>query len=171
MIQYMIRRRLAADERRLGASLDYLRHIASASLPAFLKFGLFTPLASHRKVLAAEPYHVARLVAVQAEDCGTCVQAEVNLARANHVPRPVIQAVLDGTPELLSEELADVFRFSHAVANRTVEEGEWRDRLRGRYGEAGLVELALAIASSRVFPTTKRALGYAVSCERVHLEV
>lgn len=44
-------------------------------------------------------------------------------------------------------------------------------RLRERYGEEGLVELALAIASARVFPVTKRALGYALSCSKVEVRV
>ena len=47
-------RRAAAAERDLGAPLDYLRHIADTSLAAFTKFGLFTPLAQHRKHLPPE---------------------------------------------------------------------------------------------------------------------
>jgi hypothetical protein len=35
----------------------------------------------------------------------------------------------------------------------------------------GLVELALAIASARVFPIAKRALGYATSCTLVDAKV
>jgi hypothetical protein len=38
-------------------------------------------------------------------------------------------------------------------------------------GDEGLVEMALAIASCRVFPITKRALGYAVSCSAVAVRV
>ena len=34
-----------------------------------------------------------------------------------------------------------------------------------------LIELAFAIATSQVFPVLKRALGYAVSCSRVSIEV
>ena len=39
------------------------------------------------------------------------------------------------------------------------------------YGDRGLVELALAIASCRVFPITKRALGYGTSCAAVTIEL
>jgi hypothetical protein len=43
--------------------------------------------------------------------------------------------------------------------------------MRLRYGDEGLVELALAIASCRTFPVTKRVLGYAVSCSDVAVHV
>jgi alkylhydroperoxidase family enzyme len=171
MIQRLIQAQLAREERRLGSSLDYLRHIARVSLPAFLKFGAFTPLARHRRVLPAEPYHVARLVSTQLEDCGTCVQIEVNLARQSGVAPELIQAVLNQAPELLPSSLEDVYRFAEAVVTHTGDEGETRERLRHQLGEEGLVELALAIAACRVFPTTKRALGYAISCERVEIRV
>jgi alkylhydroperoxidase family enzyme len=171
MIKRLIDWYLAREERRLGSSADYLRHMGQVSVPAILKFGLFMPLASHRTVLPADAYHVARLAAVQAEDCGSCVQTEVNLARASGVPREVIHAVLDHDPSRLPAGLDDVFCFAGAVATRAAEADELRERLRGRYGEEGLLELALAIAAGRVFPTVKRALGFAVSCERVEFRV
>ena len=114
---------------------------------------------------------MARIVAVQVEDCGTCLQIEVSLARASGVAPPIIRAALEATEEALPPELAEVARFSRAVVTRTDDEAELRERLCERYGEEGLVELALGIASCRVFPTTKRALGFAVACERVHVEV
>jgi len=46
-----------------------------------------------------------------------------------------------------------------------------REKIRQHFGEAGLVELALAITSCRVFPTTKRALGYAKRCSLVQIDV
>ena len=46
-----------------------------------------------------------------------------------------------------------------------------RERVRERYGEEGLVELALGIAAARVFPVVKRALGYATSCALVKVKI
>jgi alkylhydroperoxidase family enzyme len=171
MIRALILGQLAREERSLGVSVDYVRHILRTSLPAFFKFALFTPLSRHRRALPPAPYHVARLVAVQDEDCGTCVQIEVNVARKGGVPADVIRAALDGRRGDLSPELADVYDFTRAVVAATWDEGDVRERLRGRYGEEGLVELSLAIAASRVFPITKRALGYATSCARVNVTV
>lgn len=161
-------RAVDAAERDLGVPLDYLRHIADTSLAAFVKFGLFTPLSKHRQHLPAAPYHLARLVATQHEDCGTCVQIEVTNALRAGVPEPLVRAAVEGREADLPAELAEVTRYTRSVVTAN-EAPELRERLRGRYGEAGLVELALGIASARVFPTTKRALGYAQACSLVPL--
>ena len=171
MLRRLVLRRLDAEERRLGGvSLEYLRHVARTSLPAFLKFALFTPLAGHRKKLPPDAYHLARVVAVQHEDCGTCVQIEVNLARKDGVAPELLRAALKGRLDELPPDLADVCRFARTVSEQG-DDVELRERLRARYGDEGLVELALGIAAARVFPTTKRALGYATSCSLVEVEV
>jgi alkylhydroperoxidase family enzyme len=163
--------RLAAAEKELGAPVDYMQHILQVSLRAFLTFVKIMPLARYRRALPPGPYHVARIVATRDEDCGTCVQIEVNLAKKAGVPADVLRAVLDGRPEHLPEELADVYFFAEAVVKATWQESQWRDRIRQRYGEEALIELAMAIAVCRVFPVTKRALGYAISCERVEVQI
>jgi alkylhydroperoxidase family enzyme len=171
MIRQVILRRLDTEERALGMSMDYLRHILQNSLPAFLKFSLFLPLARHRRALPPAPYHIARLVATQEADCGTCVQAEVNLARQAGIATAVLEAVIQHRVEELEPEMADIYRFTRAVVAATGEEEDIRPRLRARYGDAGMVELALGIATARVYPTTKRALGYATSCARVEIQL
>jgi alkylhydroperoxidase family enzyme len=171
MIRYLILKQLDREERSLGESLDYVRHILRASLPAFFKFALFTPLAQHRRKLPPTPYRIARIVATQHEDCGTCVQIEVNLARRDGVSGDLIRAVLKKRPEDLTPELGEVYRFTKAVVEASGEEEELRQRIRQRYGEEGLVELALGIAAARVFPVTKRALGFATSCALIEVKV
>jgi hypothetical protein len=54
---------------------------------------------------------------------------------------------------------------------RNGEEDSLRECIRQRYGDEGLIEMALAIASCRAFPVTKRALGYAVSCSKTAVRV
>lgn len=171
MLKTLISSKLASEERRLGASLDYLRKILDTSLGAFFKFAKIMPLATYRKELPVEAYYVARLVATRDEDCGTCVQIEVNLARQEGVRREVVQAVLDRRVDDLDESLGTVYRFTEGVVEASGQEEELRPRLVELYGDQGLVELALAIASCRVFPVTKRALGYAKSCALVTVEV
>lgn len=171
MLRRLVLRRLDAEERKLGGvSIEYLRHVARTSLPAFLKFALFTPLAAHRRKLPADAYHLARVVAVQHEDCGTCVQIEVNLARGDGVAPELLRAALENRLDALPADLADACRFARTVAEQG-EDVELRERLRARYGDEGLIELALGIAAARVFPTTKRALGYATSCSLVEVEI
>lgn len=171
MIRTIIGNRLDAEEHALGASLDYVRDMLHTSLGAFFKFAMFLPLSRHRKALPRTAYHVARIVATRDADCGTCVQIEVNLARSDDVPSDMIRSVLDEDVEALPDDLADVYRFAVAVVTAGGDEGALRERLRYRYGDDGLVELALAMASARVFPIVKRTLGYAKSCAAVQVEV
>jgi alkylhydroperoxidase family enzyme len=171
MIKRLLLKRLEAAERHLGVPADYVKHILQVSLPAFLRFVAFTPLSAYRRKLPAAPAAVARIVAIRSEDCGPCVQIGVNLARKDGVSPEILQAVLDRRLDDLPDDLAEVYRFTEAVLERNGQDGPLRERMREHYGEEGLVELALAIASCRVFPATKWAMGYAVSCERVEVHV
>ena len=170
MIRAIFLRQIDAAERRLGESMDYARFIARTSVGAFLRLAMLAPLASYRKKLPADVYRVARLVATRDEDCGTCVQIEVNLAREEQVAPEILRAVLSDQPADLPDYLADVYRFAKAV----VESDEptaapLRERLRERYGDEGLIELSLGIAACRVYPITKRALGYGATCAMVKI--
>jgi alkylhydroperoxidase family enzyme len=171
LIKRLLLKRIEAAERDLGVPADYVKDILRVSLPAFLRFAAFTPLSAYRRKLPAAPCAVARIVAIRSEDCGPCVQIGVNLARRDGVAPEILRAVLDRKLEDLPEELAEVYHFTEAVLEKNGQDGPLRERMRKRYGEEGLVELALAIASCRVFPATKWALGYAVSCERVEVQV
>jgi alkylhydroperoxidase family enzyme len=171
MIRRIISWRLTRAEQMMGVPADYLRHILAVSLPAFLKFTRILPLASYRRKLPIDACNVGRLVATRHEDCGSCVQIVVNLARREGVSRETLQAVLDERPERLSPPLADVYRFTQEVVQASGGEEDYRERIRRHYGEEALIELAMAIASTRVFPTTKRALGYAKSCALVRVSV
>ncbi|MBU6435190.1 MAG: hypothetical protein KJS98_17935, partial [Nitrospirae bacterium] len=44
------------------------------------------------------------------------------------------------------------------------EEDTWREAIFRRYGDIGIIELSLAIAVSRMFPTLLHAMGYAAPC-------
>jgi alkylhydroperoxidase family enzyme len=171
MLRRLILARIAAGERELGVPLEYCRFIVRASLRAFFKFLRFLAVDEYRRVLPPGPCYVARIVAVQHEDCGTCVQIAVNQAKKAGVPAEQLRAVLDGKLDGLPDELTDAYRFAEAVVTSGGELDAWRERVRQRYGDEGLVEMALAIASCRVFPITKRALGYAVSCSAVAVRV
>ncbi len=170
MLRWLIRRKLDSEEKKLGESVDYLRHVVDISPAAFLRFASILPLANSRKTLPKEPWFAAQLVTLQHEDCGTCLQIGVNLARQAGVESGVIRAVLDGDLHLLPNDLADVVRFTKSVL--TAEDDDTlRQTLRERYGERGLIEIAYAIAGSRIPPTVKRTLGYAKSCSLVPVAV
>ena len=122
-------------------------------------------------ITASSSVRVTSRLAAIVPGCGPCVQTAVNLAKADGVPADVLRAVLDRRVNDLPEPLRDVYRFAEAVVEVSGEEEPYRARLRQVFGEAALCELALAIATCRLFPTVKRALGYATSCSLVQAEV
>jgi len=170
MMGRWIETQIAKAERETGENADWLRDVAAASTTAFIKFGGFMPLARYHGAAPAEAAAVAKVTATKHEDCGPCVQTVINYAIAAGVHPEILQAVLNDAPERLSSDLAAVYRYAKAVATAAPEAAELVDDIRDRYGQEALVELALGIATTRVFPTAKRGLGYAVSCHEVVLE-
>ena len=166
MLRRLIFSRIAAAEKQLGVPLDYCRYMLRVSLRASLKFAKFLAVDEYHRALPAGPCYVARIVAVRDEDCGTCLQIAVNQARKACLPAEQLQAVLDGRSDELPENLKEAYKFAEAVVTRNGDEGTWRERIRSRYGDEALIEMALAIASCRVFPS-RSALGYAISCSEV----
>src|SRR5262245_23832913 len=158
MLRWFINRRLAAEERKLGVPLEHARHILRTSLRAFLKFIKVLPAAEHRRAMPAEPFYAARVVAARHDDCGECVQIAVNQAKNAGVRPELLRSVLAGRLDEVPEEVAEACRFAAAVVAASGAEDELRERVRRRWGEEALVELALTIAVGRVFPTAKRAL-------------
>src|SRR6516164_4225158 len=161
MLRRLILARIATAEKEWGVPLEYCRFIVRVSLRAFFKFAKFLAVDEYRRVLPPGPCYVARIVALRHEDCGTCVQIAVNQAKKAGVPPELLRAVLDGKLDALPEEVREGNDFAEAVLRANGDDDGWRERIRLRYGDEGLIEMALAIATCRVFPTIKRALGYA----------
>ena len=169
---------IARQEAALGAPLGYLRTIAGASTAAFVKFGAFAPLAGHRVATPAPVWHLARLGATMAQDCGTCVQIVVNQARADGVPAATLRAALDDDPAGLDDAERLALRFGRIVAapaGSASADDEGARQVGGDveawFGETVRVELALAVATASVFPLLKRGLGQDLACALVTVEV
>ncbi|MBY0585678.1 hypothetical protein K2X85_00785 [bacterium] len=171
MIGYLLGKQIDKAEKSLGASLHYLRHVMRVSLPDFFRLRRLGMLLNHRVALPPAPFHVARLVSVMAEECGECVQIEINLARQAGVPADVLQSILAMRPSDLPEELGDVYLFAECVVQNSGDVEPLRAKMRHRYGERGLVELAMGIALARTFPTVKRGLGYSSICNLKGMKV
>lgn len=168
MLRWFLCRKLDAEEKKLGESMDYLRHIVEVSPAAFFRFASIMPFANSRKTLPKEAWYVAQIVALQHEDCGPCLQIAVNLARQQGVAVELIRLALNKDVDNLPQDLSNVYNFAQSVMLGNEDEG-LRDKLRERYGDRGLIELAYAIASARIPPTVKRVLGYATSCRSVEI--
>ena len=171
MLKHWIRRGIGRQEKALGVSMEYLRYMGQHDPLAVAKLSLLKPLSGHRSRVPTEALHLARLQAIRAEDCGECVQIEVNLARQAGVAPDQIRAVLSDRFDLLPEDLGDVVRFAEAVVKAASGDDFLRERVRLWYGDQGLVELSMAIAFARYFPTLKRALGFSQSCSLIRVAV
>lgn len=155
---------IRAQERRFGVPMGYLRQIAEAAPRAFVKFGLFAPIADHRRVLAPEPWHLARVAATQAVDCGPCLQTTINAARRDGLAPELIQAALDDDTARLPADAALAAAFGRAVALNSPDLAQQTAAVAARFGQAGRVEMALGVATILTFPLLKRGLGLAASC-------
>ena len=164
LVRWFMERRLRAMEVELGTSLSYLKNMSRISMAHCLKFMKVMPLARFRTTLAPDAYHLARIVTARLEGCGSCLHMEVHLAKQAGVGVPDIQAAIEENPCALPPDLAEIYFFTEAVITRNGTEDEFREAILRRHGEIGLIELSLAIAVCRMFPTVKRALGYAVPC-------
>jgi hypothetical protein len=156
---------LAKEEKILGESLDWARYLVDKAIGVFFKYVLAIPLFSLWKYSPAEVISISRLITVQNEDCGSCVQIEINTAKQRNVSQAIIQCVLHKEYEKLDDKYQRVAHFTEAVINCTGHEKELGDRVKDAFGEKAFLEISLAIATSRFYPTIKRALGYATECK------
>lgn len=170
MLKWIAEKLIKNAEAKTGEPGTFMEDVLAADMTAFWKFGMFTPMSTHRKTVAPTQWHLARLGAMQVQDCGPCVQTTINYALADHVAPQLLQAGLNGGHDLVGENSL-AYRFGKAVAENSYEVTELLEDVEATFGKAGQVELALCIAGAAVYPTVKRALGHGLSCAKVTLDV
>ena len=152
-------------ERRVGVAFDYVHKIADTEVGLLARYNkLFGFLDPNTKV-PPEAYHIARLRGALAADCGTCVEAELGLARNAKIDPALVDQVLIGDYSNLKPELAAVARLSDAVTSQREDEPEAREIIKEAYGEAGLIEVCFAMNGAALLPGIKRSMGYATACD------
>jgi hypothetical protein len=167
MLRWLIGRRLAAFEREFDYPMDYVRQMLAVSPRAVLAFGRIQGLARYRRDVPRDAYYAAKLAAAMAEDCGPCTQLVVTMAERAKVAPAVLRAVLGRDERAMTADAALGFRFAEAVLAHGGRADEFRDEIVRRWGKHALLSLGFAIASARVFPTVKYALGHGQACTRV----
>jgi hypothetical protein len=171
MIRWFIHRRLAAFEREFDYDMSYARDILDAGIGAFRHFSASLGMAKHRDHVARDARYGAKIAATLTEDCGPCTQLVVNMAERDGVDPATLRAILAADANAMNSDASLGYRFTRAVITRDIPES---DRLRTevleRWGQKGLVSLALTIVSARIFPTLKYALGHGAACTQVHVE-
>ncbi|QDV48727.1 carboxymuconolactone decarboxylase family protein [Gimesia fumaroli] len=157
-------------ENRYQYDATYLRELLTLSPEGYAKFAAFRPLAYYQGALDSEAFWITKLATMQVEDCGECLQLNVRFALENGIAREIIDAVLKGG-DGLSEAQRDLYDFAVQVASSQAIEPMLEERMRSRMSRAALLDLGLCIASAKVFPTIKRAAGYANSCRLIEIQL
>lgn len=152
-------------EKRIGISLDYVRQIARTDFGLLMRYKkIFSVLDPNTKV-PAQAYHTARLRGAIAADCGTCVAAEINLAKAAGLKSEFLDQVISGIYHQLPEDVAAVAKLADSVVDHRNDDPESRATILARFGDAGLIELSFAMNGAALLPGIKRAMGFAVVCD------
>lgn len=165
MIRALFHSMIARIERSFAYDATYMHEIVDVSPIAFFKFALFQSMAQHRGSLPKEAKYAASLAGALAQDCGPCVQIVINMALKDGVAPTVVSGLITRDFEKAGEAASLAFTFADAVARRAPGLEDLREKARARFGEAGLVALAYAVASAQVFPIVKRGLGHAKACQ------
>ncbi|OAS25297.1 hypothetical protein [Methylobacterium platani] len=152
-------------ERRVGVGFDYVRRIAQIDLGLLGRYNKIFGFLDPNTKVPAPAYHVARLRGAVAADCGTCVEAEINLALRAGVDVAFVDRIVSGDYRDLPVGIAAVATLADAVAGRRDDAPEARERVRQAYGEAGLIEIAFAMNGAALLPGIKRAMGFVTACD------
>jgi hypothetical protein len=121
-------------------------------------------------VVPIEASFAAKIAGAMAEDCGPCAQLAVDMALEAGMPKNQVAAIIRRDVAAMSEETALGFGFADAILHRSDDQESRREAVRARWGDKGVIELAMALQTGRLFPMMKLALGYARECRRVSVD-
>ena len=167
MRSFIARRMLRSFSKRYGYDTSYVEMVLKESPAAFFKFAPLMKASRHHEVVPLEAAFAAKITGALAEDCGPCTQLTVDMALEAGVPNDQIEAVLRRDVRAMSPDTALGFQFANAIVHRSADDETHRDAVRARWGEKGVIELAMGLQLGRLFPMLKFALGYAKECRRV----
>lgn len=168
MLRAILHRTIRRMERRFDYDAAYMHDLIANSPAAMVKLGLVQGINQHCQGVPRPAWHAARIVAARHEDCGPCTQLVVDMALADGMEPGQVRAVIARDFTAMTTDVALGVRLAEAVAADTATEAV-RGEILARFGAPGLTSLALGIASARIFPTLKRALGHAQRCERLNV--
>ena len=167
MLTWFMKRRLDAFERATGYDVTYVREMLDADVKAVMTLFKVQGMARYRKDVPREPWYAAALVGVLAEDCGPCTQLGITMAEREGVNPDTLRAIVAGDLRAMPDDVVVAYRFAKASLAHSPAADELRAEVVERWGKRGLISLAFALASSRIYPTVKYALGHGKACTRL----
>jgi hypothetical protein len=168
MIRWLMKKGVATFERRWHYDAAYLRAMIDASPRAAWLFMRATRLATYRRV-PLDAWSAAAIVAVRQEDCGPCTQLAVDMAAHEGVDPEVLRAVLTENRDAMPHGVALAWAFARASLAHNPSADELRAEIVERWGEEGVVSLAFAMLTARMYPTVKYAMGHGKACTRIQV--
>lgn len=170
MIRWLIERKLKKFEREFDYDTTYAREIMDGGLGAILQFSKAAKLSEYRSGVPLEAWYAAKVATIFADDCGPCTQLVVKMAERDGVKAETLRAVLAGNVEKLGPDAALAYQFARAVHERDIQRSdELRREVVKRWGQRGLVSLALMMTGTRIYPQVKYALGHGHACTLVRV--
>src|SRR5262245_40208570 len=167
MLKWFLRRQIAAFERTWNYDASYIREMIDADPRAMMVFGKVQGLSQYRQDIPLAAHCAAGLVAVMAEDCGPCTQLGIDMAQREGVNAAILHAIVARDYAAMPEEVVLAVRFAEATLHHAPEADDLRAEVLRRWGKRGLISLAFAMLSARVYPTLKYALGHGRACTRL----
>ena len=164
--QQALLNQITAFETHYHYDAGFLKDMVQHAPGSYDHFQHFQTMARHRELLSTEVFWIAKIASMQQEDCGGCLQLNLNMAREKGLPVAWLSAALDGG-STLPAHLQQVLHYARQVAAQGSVEPELMEAMQQAYSKGQLLELGVAIASAKVYPTIKRALGLTQACQAV----
>lgn len=169
MLRWMARRRLDAFEKTFAYDVSYMREMLDTSRAGFFRFSQVARLSQHREDVPIQAWYAAKMAATLAEDCGPCTQLVVTMAEKDGVSHAVLRGMIENDEAAMGPDAAIAWRFARAAMAHDPQADALREQIEQRWGRRAVLSLALALASSRMFPTVKYALGHGQACSRIRV--
>lgn len=152
-------------EQYLNRPLPHLREMAEVNPEGLDPVLTISGLMGTQGTLTPSQHAVARLIATQAQDCGSCLQIDIDLAMRAGVAPDLIRAVVEHRRDAIHDEtLRSIYDLVQAaVTMQPVAEAI--DTVTEKLGQRALTDVAVAVALSQFFPVLKRVMGHATSCQ------
>ena len=167
MLKWFLKRWIDRFERTWRYDATYLRDILEADPRALHAFSKVSGIAAYRRGVPAAVYTAVGIVSVMAEDCGPCTQLGIDMAQRAGVDPAVLRAVVARDFPAMPADVALGVRFAEATLRHAPEADELREEVVRRFGKRGLISLAFAMTTARLYPTVKYAMGYGRACKRL----
>jgi len=167
MMKWFYHRMLKGMEKRYSYDATYLHEVADAAPAAFRRYMKMQLAGRWAGTAPRDAVAAAGIGGALHEDCGPCVQISTDMAIEKGVAPATIAALLAGRPAPTDAQLG--FDFARALLSGDPAIDDLRAEAKRRWGEPGVIALALNAMTARNFPVMKRAMGHAKACQKVRV--